>query len=54
MNYNRSSYILFKPFFYNFPNNNNIFFGGDVNINICNHIHNSLIQYLVDYIYFII
>ena len=40
-----------QTIFDNFPNNNNIFFGGDFNINLFNHRNNALIKYFIDYIY---
>ena len=39
-----------QTIFYNFPNNN-IFVGGDFNINLFNHRNNALIKYFIDYIY---
>ena len=40
-----------QTIFDNFPNNNNIFFGGDFNINLFNHRNNALIKYFIDYIH---
>ena len=40
-----------QTIFDNFPNNNNIFCGGDFNINLFNHRNNALIKYFIDYIY---
>ena len=40
-----------QTIFDNFSNNNNIFFGGDFNINLFNHRNNALIKYFIDYIY---